>query len=74
MARTRVGAGDAAPVRLTEALTTLTQAETNALAARFALARARVNLAYLVGIARPETVPDLTAPVAVPAQSSEGGR
>jgi len=74
VARTRVGAGDAAPVRLTEALTTLTQAETNALAARFALARARVNLAYLVGIARPETVPDLTAPVAVPAQSSEGGR
>jgi outer membrane protein TolC len=59
VARRRLRAGTAAPVEVTEAETTLARAQTDALTARFDLANARVRLAYVAGLAYPETVPSL---------------
>lgn len=56
VARTRLRAGTVAPVEVTEAETTLARAQTDALTARFEAARARVQLAYAVGLAYPEAV------------------
>jgi outer membrane protein TolC len=63
VANRRLGAGTAAPIEVTEAETVLARAQTAALVARFEAARARVQLAFAVGIADPNVVRGLvTAP------------
>jgi outer membrane protein TolC len=59
LARRRVRAGVAPPIEVTEAETTLTRAQTSALTARFDLANARVRLAFVAGLAYPESIPSL---------------
>jgi multidrug efflux system outer membrane protein len=59
VARQRQRAGTAAPIEVTEAQTTLTRAQTDGLTAQFEAARARVRLAFVTGLAYPETVPAL---------------
>jgi outer membrane protein TolC len=61
MARRRLAAGTAAPVEVTEAETILARAQTDAVTARFEVARARVQLAFVVGLAYPEAVASLAA-------------
>lgn len=59
VARVRLRAGTIAPYEVTEVQTTLIRAQTDANTARFEVARARANLAFVTGVAYPETVPPL---------------
>lgn len=64
VARTRLRAGTAAPLEVTEAETTLARAQIEGLNDRFEVARARVRLAFATGTAYPESVlgADLSPP------------
>jgi outer membrane protein TolC len=61
IARVRLRAGTIAPFEVTEVQTSLVRAQTDAIAARFEVARARANLAFVTGVAYPESVPQLIA-------------
>ncbi len=56
VARKQVAAGIAPALRVTEAETVVTRARTDAVTARYAVARARAQLAYVIGRAHPQTV------------------
>jgi outer membrane protein TolC len=66
IARRRLRAGVAPPIEVTEAETVVARALTAASAARFGAARARVQLAFLAGLAYPDVVLGLAVLAPVP--------
>lgn len=56
VARKQVAAGIAPALRVTEAETVVTRARATSVTARYAVARARAQLAYVIGRAHPQTI------------------